>query len=117
MKKEIDEINSIMKQYLWMDFELATCSTGEAVLHGYIDEAGEDKIRITFSGVDTIVCKTCFTFDGERDFLEVLDGEDARNINLKYDVLQGNKIFRLINTNVEGDMYIIAKEVAYETVE
>jgi hypothetical protein len=83
------------------------------VLHGFIDEAGEDKIQIVFSDVDAILCKTCFTFDGEKDFLKELDGEKARTVNLNYSILQGMKIFQILNTDIEGEMYIVAKNVAY----
>ena len=32
---------------------------------------------------------------------------------LKYSVLQGMKIFQILNTDIEGEMYIIAKNVDY----
>ena len=110
----IKKINEIMHQYLWMDFELTNGGTNKVVLHGYLDEAEEDKIRIIFSDVEAILCKTCFTFDGEQDFLKELDGEEARKINLNYSILQGMKIFKIVNTDISGDMYIIARNVSYE---
>lgn len=42
----IKKINEIMHQYLWMDLELTNGGTNIVVLHGYLDEAEEDKIRI-----------------------------------------------------------------------
>lgn len=37
----IKKINQIMRQYLWMDFELTGVSTSKVVFHGYLDEAEE----------------------------------------------------------------------------
>ena len=96
-----------------MDFELTNGGTDKVVFHGYLDEAEEDKIRIIFSDVEAILYKTCFTFDGEQDFLKELDGEKARTVNLNYSILQGMKIFQILNTDIEGEMYIIAKNVDY----
>ena len=44
----IKKINEIMSRYLWMDFELTDGGTNKVVLHGYLDEAEEDKIQIFF---------------------------------------------------------------------
>ncbi len=109
----IEKINEIMRRYLWMDFELSSAGTGKVVLHGFLDEAEEDKIQIVFSDVDAILCKTSFTFEGEKEFLKELDGEKARTVNLNYSILQGMKIFQILNTDIEGEMYIIAKNVDY----
>lgn len=110
----IKEINEKMNQYLWMDFELSNGGMNKVVLHGFLDESDEDKIRILFSDVDAILCKTSFTFEGGQAFLKEIDGEEARNINLNYSVLQGMRIFQILNSDVNGDMYIIAKKVDYE---
>ena len=112
----IKKINEIMRQYLWRDFELTGVSANKVVLHGYLDEAEEDKIRIIFSDVEAVLCKTCFTFVGEQDFLKEVDGEEARRISLNYSVLQGMKIFKLINTDIHGGMYIVAGKVDFEEV-
>ena len=109
----IKKINEIMSGYLWMDFELTSVSTDKVVFHGFLDEAEEDKIQIVFSDVDAIMCKTTFTFEGEKDFLKELDGEKASAVNLNYSILQGMKIFQILNTDIEGEMYIIAKNVDY----
>ena len=107
----IKKINEIMSRYLWMDFELTDGGTNKVVLHGYLDEAEEDKIQIIFSDVDAILCKTNFTFEGGQAFIKELDDEEARNINLNYSIIQGMKIFKLLNTDISGDMYIIARNV------
>lgn len=107
----IDMINSYLSGELWMDFELAGTGIGEVRLHGYIDEADDDKIIIKFSQVFMISALTSFTYEGQGNFITVAEGEDARRINIKYGVTKGNNIFVLSNTNVEGEMFIIAKDV------
>ena len=113
----IKKINELMNQYQWMDFELSNGGMNKVVLHGFLDEGDEDMIRIVFSGVDAIISKTSFTFEGEGDLLEEIIGEEAQTLNINYSVLQGMKIFKIMNTDISGNMYIIAQNVSYEVGE
>lgn len=107
----IDSINKYLRNELWMDFEMYCLNGGFLELVGFIDEAGEDLIKITFESPFTIISNLSFTYEGEKDFISVLTGEKAYEINMKYNVTKGNEIFKLSNTNVDGDMYIIAKDI------
>ncbi len=107
----IDMINSYLNNILWLDFELSGTGINEVRLHGFIDEAEEDKIIIKFNWVFMISALTSFTYEGSGDFITVAEGETARSINIKYGVTQGNNIYFLSNTNVEGAMFIIAKDI------
>ena len=107
----IDIINSYLKQELWMDFELSGTGIREVRLHGFIDEAEDDNIIIKFSEVFMVSALTSFNYEGSGDFITVAEGETARRINIKYGVTKGHNIYFLSNTNVEGDMFIIAKDV------
>lgn len=52
-----------------------------------------------------------FTYEGDSDFISLVTGEEAIELNKKYSVTQGNQVFKISNTNVYSDMYIIAKGI------
>lgn len=114
IKEKIERINDYLKKELWMDFELYGTSFLEVDLSGKIDEQDDEKIKIVFKEPYMISCILLFTYEGDGDFIEILTGEEAYKINKQYGVTQGNYIFELKNTQVEGNMYIIAKDIEVE---
>ena len=44
-------------------------------------------------------------------FISLVTGNEAREMNEKYSVTQGNYIFKISNTNIENSMYIIAQGI------
>lgn len=107
----ITRINEYLKEELWMDFELFETESRDVALSGRIDDCYDEKIRIIFKQPFMTSCTYYFTYEGGGNFIEILTGEDAYRINVQYGVTQGNYIFKIINTQVEGIMYIIAKDI------
>ncbi len=109
---EINRVNKYLKEQLWMDFEMCNIGRGGLELYGFLDESGMDKIKIVFEQPYMVSCNFYFTYEGnKKDFLSVVDGEEAVQINKKYSVTQGNIIFKVSNTNIETDMIIIARGI------
>ena len=108
---ELEKLNVFLKEQLWMDFEMCNSSRGKLELHGFLDEADEDMVKIIFEQPYMVSCNFFFTYEGKGDFLSVVSGKEAFQINMMYGVTQGNTVFKILNTNVEADMYIIAKKV------
>lgn len=107
--EKIKLINDYLKKQLWMDFELCNMNCGKIELFGFLDEAGEDKIKIVFDSPYMMMSAFSFTYEGNSDFISLVTGDEAIELNKKYHVTQGNQIFKLSDTNVNNDMYIIAK--------
>lgn len=114
---EIGLINKYLKKHLWMDFELSCILHEGLELHGFLDEADGDNIVIIFEMPYMAVCNFFFTYEGELDFISIVMDEEARNINEKYGVTKDNVIFKITNTNMEGDMLIIAKNIKVQILE
>ena len=112
----LSEINEFMKQFLWLEFELVRINPQIVELHGYIDEAYKDKIIITFSSVYMVCATVSFTYEGNGTFISLADKEQSIFINKAYDVTFGNNVFVLSNTDIEGDMFIVAKQVEMEVL-
>lgn len=84
---------------------------GKIEMFGFLDEAGEDRIKIIFNKPYMMLSTFCFTYEGNSDFISLVTGDEAVELNKKYNVTQGNHIFKLSDTNINGDMYIITKEI------
>lgn len=108
---KINMINEYLKEQLWMDFEVCNVNCGKIEMFGFLDEAGEDKIKIIFDKPYMMLSTFCFTYEGNSDFISLVTGDEAVELNKKYNVTQGNHIFKFSDTNINGDMYIIAKEI------
>lgn len=111
---EVDKVNEFLKEQLWMDFEMCNIDRGKLELHGFLDEAADDKVKIIFEQPHMVSCNFFFTYEGKGNFLTVVDGKEAFQINKMYGVTQGNIVFKISNVDVEVDMYIIAKNVEVE---
>ena len=114
---QIKIINEYLKKQLWMDFEMSNMNRGFLKLFGFLDEADDDKIIIVFKQPYTVLCNFFFTYEGKGDFISIVEGEETYQINRSYGVTQGNVIFKISNTNIESDMFIIAKEIEVQIME
>ncbi len=113
----LEKINSIIKENKWLEFELSNGGMNKLLLHGFLDESDEeDLICIEFHDVDFIQCKTHFTYEGQGNFIEEVSGSEAYELNVGYSILSGNKIFKILNTDVEFPMYIISKSIEISKV-
>lgn len=110
-KDEINKLNNYLNTQLWMDFEMCNIDRGEIILFGYLDELDENKIKVVFKHPYMISCNLSLVYDGEGEFITIVEGDEARQINSKYGVTVGNTIFRIKGANVQGYMFIIAEEV------
>lgn len=109
--EKINIINRYLKEQLWMDFELCNMNCGKIEMFGFLDEAGEDKIKIVFEKPYMMLSTFTFTYEGNSDFISLVTGNEAVELNKKYNVTQGNQIFKLSSTNINNEMYIIAQGI------
>ena len=114
--EKINLINSYLKGQLWMDFELCNMDCGKLEMFGFLDEGGEDKIKIIFDRPYMMLSTFCFTYEGNGDFISLVTGDEAIELNKKYNVIQGNQIYKISNTNIDNDMYIVAKGIDVQIV-
>lgn len=112
--ENLNAINAFMQRYLWMDFELVWVNSRTLRLHGFIDEACEDEIIITFSSVYMSCVPVFFTYEGNGPFISVAEREQAISVNTAYNVTTGNTVFMLSNTDMQGKLFIVAKQAEME---
>ena len=97
MLNQIDKINEYLETQLWMDFEMYSMNRGTVEFVGFLDEAGSDKIKITFEQPYMILCSFSFSYSGEGQFISVVEGNDAYEMNKEYKVIAGNTIYKISN--------------------
>lgn len=106
-----------LKEQLWMDFELCNINCGQIEMYGFLDESGDEKIKIVFNRPYMMMSTFCFFYEGNKDFISLVTGDEAFALNIKYSVIQGNLIFKISDTNICNDMYIIAKGIEFEILD
>lgn len=114
---DIDKINSInnfLNGYLWMYFELCSMTGGNVEMFGSLDIAEEDKIKIIFHQPYMILSTIFFIYEGGGNFISLIEGDQLAQFHKKYDIPEGYHIYRMNYTDINGDMYIIAKEIEVE---
>lgn len=109
----ITQINNYMKKFPWMDFEMCRFGGDNLQLFGCIDELGRDKVIIEFD-MPYMVCSTLsFTYEGDGEFISIVDGEKAYSINTSYGITQGNTLYEIRGTNIPHSMFIAANNVSF----
>ena len=84
-----------MKTELWMDFEMCSRNGDAIELYGFLDEAGENKIKIIFKRPYMMMCALDFTYDCNIDFISIATGKEASELKKRYNVSEENIIFKL----------------------
>jgi len=108
--KIVKKINSYLKENLWMDFEICIMDGWEIVLSGKLDELDDELIEISFIQPFMVSCLMSFSYENG-EFISLIQGIDAMEINKNYNVEEGNHIFKLSIDNNENAFFVIAKEI------
>ena len=82
-----------------------------------MDEAEEEKIKIIFDRPYLVLSTFFFTYEGNGDFISLVTGSEALKLSKMYNVIQGNLIYKLTNTNINGNMYVIARGIEAQIVD
>lgn len=94
--REVLEIfNQYLKKQLWMDFEVIEFSKGELKIIGSIDISDKPNIELIFK--DVFFASTPFNWktDTSNIVAMLLSGEEAKEVNLKFQVEQGYHIIKI----------------------
>ena len=113
--EEVHKINEYLSKQLWMDFEVCCLGRGEVGLYGFLDESGDNYLKIIFKNPFMVISPFCFTYSGDGEFISILEGDEAFKINRKYGITQDNILFKIINIeDITGEIIIAAKEIFVE---
>ena len=108
---EILKINNYLKKCLWMDFEFASMDGGDIVVAGRIDTSYDEfAINIEFGTPFYISSLLSWHLDDSKPFIELVAEDEKQKIDDKYQVEQGNYIFKINAENFEIAPIVIASK-------
>lgn len=90
----VESINQKVRQSPWMDFELKHLENCTLKINGGIDLLKKHEISIVLHDVFFIASPTEWKTETKDNFLFLIEGEEARQLNLHYQVEEGNYIFK-----------------------
>ena len=94
IKIVVHQINDYLSEQLWMDFEIAEYSKYVMRISGCLDFSGQPNLEIILHDVFFASAVFAWTTDTARQAVELIEGEEARQINMKFHVEQGYHLIR-----------------------
>ena len=115
IKVVVGKINSFIQQGLWLDFEVCQYSKNKLTLIGGIDLIYSHDIEIYFEDVFFVSLPMEWKTDTKRNVFQLLEGEDAKTVNIRFKVEQGYHIFKFTPEDYPDDFgcLIGAKSISY----
>ena len=116
IEETIAQINSHVNKFQWMDFEVHQYHDEHLQIHGGIDLLEKPDIRIIFSRVFFAATPFEWKTETSADSLVLVQGDEARELNLRYQVVEGIYIFKFIAEDYPKDFgcYIGAEKIWFD---
>ena len=115
LQNKVSKANAAIRQLAWCDFEIVDFGRTKLRLQGSLSTSYPFDIQITFEDVFFIQCSTSWKTDTSKDVLVLINGDEAVDLNLKYQVETGYSIFRIFPEDLETTFYVVARDLHYET--
>ena len=115
IRNVLTRINKYLESQLWMDFEIIEYSQYELKIIGSIDISSGPNIEIVFK--DIFLASTVFNWktDTSHEAVSLIKGEEARKINIEFQVEQGYHLVKFQTEDYTDDFGCVfgIKEVAF----
>lgn len=111
-----NQINNFIQKNQWFDFHLWSYDGRNLVIVGSTDLTMYHKLEIIFT--DVFFASTFFEIwhsDTSNPILEIPDPELNIKLNVKFEVEQGYQVFIIKTENYNNDIYIVSKEIGFNT--
>jgi hypothetical protein len=94
IRRVVSQIDAAIREQPWMDFEVRDYAGSDLAVRGTLDpSSGSDHLEITFSGVFAVSMPMEWRTETSEPVFRILDGDEARDVNLRFGVVQGNTVF------------------------
>ena len=109
----VRQINEFLRSRPWMDFELKEYTGYRLVVMGGIDPSVGPEVEIWFEGVAFVSMPIEWRTDTSVDPFALLQGDQARMLNRRFQVEQGHHVFRFTaeGFSPESGCALAAKQV------
>lgn len=96
IKDKVMNIDRVIRQYPWLDFEVAEYKNGKLTIVGSVDTSDEHVVEIDFVGVAFASLPMCWRTDTTNVVISVVEGGSAVVINQTFRVEQGSSLFQFV---------------------
>lgn len=111
INSEILKVNNYLKKCLWMDFEFASVDGGDIVAAGRIDTSYDEfAINIDFGKTYYLSSLLYWNLNNSKPFIELVAGKEMWKVIDKYQVEEGNYIFKINAEDFDTAPIIIASK-------
>lgn len=115
----VRKINEYICGQMWMDFDVVEYKDYKLLITGSIDPSTSvADIAITFEDVFFIALPFSWQTDTSKAAFELVSEMEAKEINSKFKVEQGNYIFKFVAEDYPADFgcLIGAKKISFQTL-
>ncbi|TGK61518.1 hypothetical protein EHQ27_05930 [Leptospira wolffii] len=111
----VKNINTEIRKFPWMDFEVNQYSNSVLEVKGGIDLLAKPNIVISFLDVFSVSMPFSWQTETKKDVFLLLEGLEEREMNLHFKVEQGNYWFKFIPERYQEGFgcYIVARNVEF----
>lgn len=113
LRATIDQINQFLSTEQWFDFSLDYSGNGFVVL-GSTDFSYWHDIEITFKNPSFYLGKFEWHTNPKQPVLSLLAGKEAHEINLRYQIEQGNHLFTFTPEDLKEKIIIAAENISFK---
>lgn len=116
--EQVTIFNHFASQKPWLDVDIAEFSPHAAVLHCGIDLSVEIDIEIRFDMVFFVSLLMTWKTDTTSSVLQLMTGEEAKQLNMKYRIEQGCHLFAFSPEDLAADTrcLIAAKSFSWRQI-
>ena len=114
LEKKVDLLNSLISKELWYDFEVVELKDGDFKIIGSTDFSTHHSLEIIFIDVYHLNINHSWRTDTSNPVLFILASDEAEKYNLKFEIIKGFEVFKIIVEDFNRSFYIAAKEIEFE---
>lgn len=114
VEQVVKELNKYIEKELWFDFTVMSLLQDEIIIHGGLSLSYPD-IEIQFKGIFFTSLLMDWKTNTSQSSLFLLNGEEAKQMNLKLKVEQSHFIFKFLAEAYSEDveLLIVAQQISY----
>ncbi len=114
-KEIVQKINAIISKESWLDMEVLEIKGGSLIIIGSTDFTYGHSLEIIFEDVFHISINSEWKTNTSKPVLHLVDIKEGLTINQKYQIEQGNILFKILPEDLEIPFYISARNISFNT--
>ncbi|WKN43945.1 hypothetical protein [Tunicatimonas pelagia] len=115
IKEKVERINTLISRESWLDMEIHGMNGGNLLIAGSVDFTYGHSLEIIFQDIFHMSVNSEWQVDTSKTVLYVVNNGEHVNINISYQIEQGNTLFKIIAKDMKVPFYVSAKDIEFNT--